>query len=493
MEDLLNKGAFKLAKLIRAKQVSPVEVVKTHIDRICEVNSVINAVIAERYQEALAEVKETERKILNGHQTGLLAGVPFTVKESIALKGFPFTSGSLFRKDVIAKEDAISVKYLKQEGAIVLGKTNVPECNFWMESFNKIYGLTRNPYDPSRTPGGSSGGEGAIVGAGGVPFGVGSDIAGSIRMPAAFCGVFGHRASSGIISIQGHSFNKLRNPSDLDSNKISKNLAIGPICRKAEDLYPLIRIMSGQSMSFDECALMQKSSIEDWSAYTFYICPEPNIQFASYPDKEVSQAVSDAAEIFKQYGAKIKILDKKKFYHAFSIWQTIIADASDYSLNEEFGNGEKLSLLKEIALRTIGKSRLTLPGLIMVLGEQLFGKSEREMAKLLEEGEQIAAFLDELLLDNAMIIMPVFPTVAPKNQSSYIKPLEWNYTTLFSALDFPASAVPFGFNSQNLPLSVQIIGNRNQDYSIIMAAKFIEKIKGGWKMSITNSSRVSNP
>lgn len=483
MKDLLNKGAFELAALIREKQLSPVEAVKTHIDRICEVNSVINAVVVERFEEALAEAKETERKILSNQATGLLCGVPFTVKESIALKDFPFTSGSLFRKGTVAKENAIAVKNLKREGAIVVGKTNVPECNFWMESFNKIYGMTKNPYDPSRTPGGSSGGEGAIVGAGGVPFGVGSDIAGSIRMPAAFCGVFGHRPSSGLVSIQGHSFSKKRNQQELDSSKISRHLAIGPLCRKAEDLYPLIKIMAGHNMRFDECTSILKAKLEDWSAYTFYLCPEPNIQFASYPDKEISQAVNEAGEIFRAYGAKIKMLDKKLFYHAFSIWQTKITDASDYSLNEEFGNGEKIALLKELALSAIGKGRLTLPGLMMIIGEQLFGKSEKEVAKLLEEGEQIAASLSEMLNDKAMIIMPVFPTVAPKNKSSYLKPLEWNYTTIFSALDFPATAVPFGFNNQNLPLSVQIIGNRNQDYAILMAAKLIESIKGGWEMS----------
>lgn len=482
MKDLLNKGAFELARLIKEKKVSPVEVVKTHINRICEVNSQINAVIAERFEDALAEAKEVENKILSNQETGVLAGVPFTVKESIALKNFPFTSGSLFRKDVIASEDATAVRNLKREGAIVVGKTNVPECNFWMESFNKIYGMTQNPYNLSRTPGGSSGGEGAIVGAGGVPFGVGSDIAGSIRMPAAFCGVFGHRPSSGIISIQGHSFCKKRDQHDLDSSKISKNLAIGPLCRKAEDLHPLIKIMSGQSMNFDECTLSLQAQVKDWSGYTFYLCPDPDIQFASYPDKEISKAIYEAVEIFREHGAKIKMLDAKLFYHAFSIWQTKITDASNYTLNEEFGNGEKLSLLKEIALRAIGRSRLTLPGLMMVMGEQLFGKSEKEIAALLEEGEQIATFLDELLENNAMIIMPVFPTVAPKNKSSYLKPLEWNYTTIFSALDFPACAIPFGFNSHNLPLSVQVIGNKNQDYAILMAAKMIETIKGGWKI-----------
>lgn len=492
MNDLLEKGAFELAKLIRDKNISPVEVVRTHIERIQEVNGVINAVVADRFEQALQEAKEVEQAISRGNHLGLLAGVPITVKESIALKDFPFTSGSLFRKGDIATEDAESIKRLKREGAIILGKTNVPECNFWMESYNKVYGITRNPYDPGRTPGGSSGGEGAIIGAGGVPFGVGSDIAGSIRMPAAFCGIFGHRPTSSLISIKGHAFCKKRDLTNIDSSKIRKNLAIGPMCRQAKDLYPLLKIMSGAQVNNDDCQKYLNAQIDDWSNYTFYLCPAPDIQYTSHPDKEIINAVTEAGKIFNSYGARIKTLDSKLFYHAFAIWQSSLTDATDYSLNEEFGNGDKLSITKEILLRLAGKSRLTMPGLMMLLGERLMGRSRSDVLKCIHEGEKVAERLDLILNDKALIIMPVFPRVAPQNYHSLLRPLDWNYTTIFSAIDFPACSAPFGFNKDNIPLSIQIVGNRNQDYLILMAAKFIEKIKGGWKIPhISNNEKTA--
>lgn len=489
MKELLNRGAFELGRLIRTKQVSAVEVVRTHIERIREVNDNLNAVVVERFEDALREAEHTQSQILRGQALGPLAGVPMTVKESIALEGYPLTSGSVFRAANTATQDATAVKNLKRAGAIVLGKTNVPECNFWMESFNKIYGMTRNPYDPSRTPGGSSGGEGAIVGAGGVPFGVGSDIAGSIRMPAAFCGVFGHRPTAGLIPIQGHAFSKQRPQQGLDTSEISKHLVIGPLCRRAEDLYPLTRLMAGKDLRLDDGTGPLEAGAQDWSTTTFYLCPQPKIQFASAADQEVSQAIVEAGEVFRAHGAAVEFLDDTLFYKAFAIWQTALADASDYSLNEEFGNGERLSLLKECALQSVGRGRLTLPGLMMIMGEQLFGRSQKELTDIRDKGAQIAAILQELLNEHAMIIMPVFPTVAPKNKRSYLRPLQWNYTTLFSALDFPASAVPFGLNAQGIPLSIQIIGNRHRDHAIAMAARTIEQVKGGWEMPRKGASR----
>ncbi|MCR6641598.1 MAG: amidase [Sporocytophaga sp.] len=483
MEELLNKGAFELSRMIKRKEVSPVEVINTHIRRIESVNDKINAVVTFRFEEALLEARKAEEKIFKGDTTGLLCGVPLTVKESISIQGYPLTAGSIFRKSKLAEEDSKVVQYLKQEGAIILGQTNTPECNFWMESYNKIYGRTKNPYDTDRTPGGSSGGEGAIVGAGGVPFGVGSDIAGSIRMPAAFCGVFGHRPTSHLISIKGHAFCERVDQQNLDQSEIKNNLVIGPLCRKSEDLFPLIKIMSGASDKEFQADEVQLNFLKtDWSDYTFYLCPSPDIHFASYPDKEISDIVEVAGKTFSNHGAKLEYLDHKIFYDAFEIWQSELTDANPHSLNEEFGNGKSLSLVKELGYRLIGKSHITLPGLLMCLGEKVFHRSEKEVKNIIQKGVDLSLRLESLLGKNALILMPVFPRVAPKNKTPLMRPLDWNYTTLFSALDFPASSVPMGLNAQNIPLSVQIIGNRNEDYPIILAAKLLDKIHGGWQM-----------
>lgn len=483
MEDLLHKGAFELARMIKRKEVSPVEVIDTHIRRIEAVNSTINAVITRRFEEARQEARKAEEKISKGQATGLLCGVPLTVKESISMQGYPLTAGSVFRKSKLAEKDAPVVHYLKQEGAIILGQTNTPECNFWMESYNKLYGRTRNPYDPNRTPGGSSGGEGAIVGAGGVPFGVGSDIAGSIRMPAAFCGVFGHRPTSHLISIKGHAFCNRIDQEHLDESEIKNNLVIGPLCRKSEDLFPLIKIMSGASDKAFYTEEAQLSFVKtDWSDFKIYLCPSPDIHFASYADQEISDTVELAGKTFREHGATIEYLDRKLFYDAFEIWQSELTDANPHSLSEEFGNGQSISVLKEIGYRLIGKSHLTLPGLMMCLGEKVFHRSGNQVRSIIQKGMDLSQQLENMLGKNALIVMPVFPRVAPKNKTPLLRPLDWNYTTLFSALDFPASSVPMGLNTQHIPLAVQIIGNRDQDYSILLAAKLLDKVHGGWKM-----------
>src|SRR6202011_2168840 len=166
-----------------------------------------------------------------------LLGVPFTVKESIAVRGMPNSAGLVARQGLASEDNAPAVQRLLDAGAIALGVTNTSELTLWIESNNRVYGQTSNPYDGTRTAGGSSGGEGAAVGSGGSPFGIASDIAGSIRIPAFFCGVFGHKPSAGLVPNSG-----LYPPAPGESGRM---LGTGPLARRAEDLMPLLRIIAG--------------------------------------------------------------------------------------------------------------------------------------------------------------------------------------------------------------------------------------------------------
>ncbi|PWT70964.1 MAG: amidase [Chloroflexi bacterium] len=192
-------SAAMLAGMIARRETSSVAVVEAHIERIERVNADLNAVIWKRYAEAREEARLADEAVERGGSLGPLHGVPITIKEAFALSGSPATYGLQSRSTIRATEDDIYVSRLRAAGAIILGKTNVSQLLLYVESDNPVYGRTSNPWNRGRTPGGSSGGQAAIIAAGGSPLGLASDIGGSIRVPATFCGLVGMKATAGRI------------------------------------------------------------------------------------------------------------------------------------------------------------------------------------------------------------------------------------------------------------------------------------------------------
>ena len=241
--ELLRLSARSLADRIRRRAVNSEQVVRAFTQRILEVNRELNAVVFDFFQEALEEARRVDSMLDSGKapsaEKAPLLGVPFTVKECFAVKGAPNTAGLVRRRTVIADESSTVVRRLCAAGGIVLAVTNVSELCLWFECYNRVYGRTGNPYDLGRTCGGSSGGEAAVVAAAGSPFGVGSDIGGSIRMPSFFCGVFGHKASAGLVPNDG------QYPAAVGARG-RKMLTTGPICRFSEDLELLLKLMASE-------------------------------------------------------------------------------------------------------------------------------------------------------------------------------------------------------------------------------------------------------
>src|SRR5947208_3563958 len=235
--ELTELSATALAEAIRTRVVTATEVLEAHLAVLKDLNPVHNAVVAERYDEARREADAAEARVAAGGPVPPLLGVPCTIKEAIAVAGLPNTAGVVARRGQLATESAPVVRRLVDAGAIVVGVTNTSELCMWVETENRLYGRTRNPYDPSRTAGGSSGGEGAAVGGGGVPFGIGSDIGGSVRIPAFCCGVFGHKPSRGLVPATGN-----YPPAGGRSTRLFTN---GILARRSEDLMPLLRLISG--------------------------------------------------------------------------------------------------------------------------------------------------------------------------------------------------------------------------------------------------------
>jgi fatty acid amide hydrolase len=196
-EVLIQKSAGELATAIGAGEVSATEAVEAHIARIEQVNGALNAVVVKRYDEARAEAKAADEKRAGGEPLEPLHGVPITIKESLDLTGTPSTFGLSSRASILATQDDLVVARIRAAGAIILGKTNVAQLLLYHESDNPVYGRTNNPWNIERSPGGSSGGQAAIIVAGGTPLGLGTDIGGSIRVPATACGVVGMKPTAG--------------------------------------------------------------------------------------------------------------------------------------------------------------------------------------------------------------------------------------------------------------------------------------------------------
>jgi amidase len=238
MDELIYASARTLAKAIRAKQVSSQELVNAYLKRIESVNPQLNAVVQVGADAARDQARVADEALASGEIKGPLHGVPITVKDSLDTAGMISSGGTTGRRSFVPAQDATVVARMRAAGAIVLGKTNTPELTLSIETDNLIYGRTNNPYDVSRTPGGSSGGAAAIIAAGGSPLDLGSDTGGSIRQPAHFCGVAGIKPTSGRVPRTGHIIS-------FDVGALEMFTQIGPIARFVEDLTLTLPIIAG--------------------------------------------------------------------------------------------------------------------------------------------------------------------------------------------------------------------------------------------------------
>ena len=237
MSDLAFASAGELAGRVRNKDISSAELLAYYFERVDRFNSDLNAIIVQVREEAMARARQADEALARGEHWGPLHGVPMTVKESYDVAGTPTTWGVPELKDNIAARDALSISRLKAAGAVIFGKTNVPLMLSDFQSYNAIYGTTNNPWHLRRTPGGSSGGSAAALAAGLTGLETGSDIGGSIRNPAHFCGVFGHKPTWNLLPPRGHAMPGVLTPSDIS--------VIGPLARSASDLETAVRAMAG--------------------------------------------------------------------------------------------------------------------------------------------------------------------------------------------------------------------------------------------------------
>jgi len=473
MNSILTVSGKQIAAMIARGELTSRDALEAHIGHIQKVNPKINAMVKDRFEEARKEADEADRKrkSLRGKNLPLYHGVPCTIKEAYAMKGMPQTAGLVARKENIAVEDATTVARLRKAGAIPMGITNVPELCMWFETYNLIYGRTKNPYHPWHIAGGSSGGEGAIVGAGGSPFGLGSDIGGSVRMPAFFNGVFGHKPSGGLVPGTGHY--------PVAENEAARYCTYGVLARHAEDIMPLIGILAGPDGKDRSCVkikLGDPAKVKLNNLNVIYI--ETNR--AVKPSKDLCQAQRKCADTLEKKGARIREMEIPKLKASFMIWSEMLAEATDTPFGVMLGNGKEINLILEYIKWLMRLSTHTIPTITFAFMEKLNKMNKGLIKKYAGLGRKLRDELASLIGDKGILLYPSFPTPAPVHVKPLMTPFHFAYTAILNVMEFPVTQVPLGLNDRGLPLGVQVAALHGNDHITVATALELEKAFGGW-------------
>lgn len=483
-QDLLTSSAVDLARWVRTKKISSSELVDATIRRIERVNPSLNAVVHTRFAAAREEARRADERVAKEANPPPFLGVPCTIKEFFAVEGAPQTGGLVARRGTTSSQDAPTVARLRAAGAIVVGTTNVPEGGIWIETYNALYGRTNNPWDTRRTCGGSSGGEGAIVGAGGSPFGLGSDIGGSIRIPAAFCGIVGHKPSGRLVP-NGGQF-------PAPSGNALAMLCPGPMARRVADLLPLLRVLAGPDPSDPVCSPIeigdpQTVDVKDMVVHVAL----SNGRFRS--SDAVQRGVEDGARALEKKGAKVVRFDESRLARGLEYWAASLAEGAEVAYDELLASGTgkaKIGVGRELAKLVVGKSNHTFPALAVAFLGGLVGGLSSSTKKMAEAAARLKRDLEELLGDRGVLLHPAYTRTAPRHHDVWRTPFDAAYTAIFNVMETPVTTVPVGFDRDAMPVGIQVIAAPRRDHVALRAAEVIEATYGGWTLATPRGARA---
>ncbi|GFU28151.1 fatty-acid amide hydrolase 2 [Nephila pilipes] len=478
--NLLCLPATVLAEKIRKAEISSEEVVRAYILRIAEVNGLINAVVDGRYAEAMQEAKFADQLVKSGTWTEAeleeklpLLGVPFTAKEAILIKGLSSTCGLVCRKGMTAEEDSEPVQRLRACGAIPLALTNTSEICMWWETYNKLHGRTNNPYDTTRTVGGSSGGEAALIAAAGSVMGIGTDLGGSIRIPAFFTGIFGHKPTQGIVP-RGGQF-----PPALE--EISPYVVAGPMTRYACDLKLMLSALIGK----EETQRLQLFSPIDIRSIKVYYMLDDGGSPGTSVSHEVKDAIKKALKVLDLEGLDVEEINLRYMKIGFLIWCAYLSKVKDQRISHLMkGNVKDDKDTQHEMLRWLsGKSEYTFPIILNAFAQDHLAPAfEKFLDFCIACGNKLKAELLEILTRGpAIFLYPTFPHSAAYHGQLLANPINVSYSVIFNALGLPVTQCPLGFSSSGLPIGAQIVTAPYDDVYSISIAEFLEKKFGGWK------------
>ena len=471
MNELLLQSALTLADRIRRREVSPVDVVEAHVDRALVVNRHINAIVHPLYDRASEMARQAEKRLMKDDDLPPFFGVPCSVKEAFAIEGGPWTGGVHSRRNHIATENATVVDRMLEAGGIPLGSTNVPEGCMWYETYNTIYGRTSNPHDVRRIAGGSSGGEGAIIGSGASPFGVGSDIGGSIRMPCHFNGIAGHKPSPGLVPGSGQF--------PWDAGPRTQYAVAGPMARTVADVEALLEIYAGPD-GIDPSIHrgFERLVLEDPTEVKVYYFEEG--EHASSPAQR--RAVRKAVRILEDRGLTVE-----SYHPPFrSKWVDIWTAAIEVAGGEEFcgvlgEDGRSINPWAQLMLWALRRSPHTYPALLLAAGETLSPLVAKRMERVAEKRLPMKLAIEETLGPRGVLICPTFPSVAPRHDAPLLRPMHWIACGIFNVLELPSTCVPIDRDDRDLPTSVQVVGCQENDGLTLAIGKILEEDTEGWR------------
>ncbi len=456
--DLTFTAAGELVKLYRARRTSPHEVMQTLLARIDAANPSVNAVVTLAREAALWNARRATTALKRGAALPPLFGVPVAIKDVTPTAGLRTTHGSKLFEDHVPAEDALVVQRLRAAGAIVLGKTNTPEFAFGPNTVNTVFGATRNPWDLTRTAGGSSGGSAAALASGMCPLAEGTDLGGSLRGPAAFCGVVGFRTTPGLVP---------RYPSALAWDSYSVE---GPMARTVADTALMLSVMAGPDdrapLSYEVdprqfAAAVKAPSVKGWRvAWTL------DLGGLVLVDDEVRAAFELAVGAFRSMGARV---------------EAACPDMSDVPEIVRLTRG--LLMVARHADR-LPEHRAVLQAGLVENTEAGLALSSREVAEgeLLRtrQWQRVREFLEtrDVWLTPTMAV-PAFPIEHPHILEVNGKPVgkamqRSHLTYAFSVLGLPAISIPCGFTGAGLPVGLQIVGKRRAEATVLRAAAAFE-------------------
>ncbi|XP_065286035.1 fatty-acid amide hydrolase 2-A-like isoform X2 [Dermacentor albipictus] len=488
-EPLLLKPASELARLIGTGKVSSEAVVGAFCARIGAIEPQLGAVVDERMSEALDEARRVDKLVRDtvaqrgskGSEVLLaskpLLGVPFTAKNLLGVKGLALDAGLCSRRGSLAECDADAVAALRSAGAIPLAVTNVSELAMWWESNNRLYGRTRNPYDLRRTPGGSSGGEGSLVSAAGSALGLGTDIGGSIRMPAFFNGLFGHKASPGLMGLGGQ-FPQVR-------GHHLAFLSAGPLCRYAQDLAPTLTALIGSQQARHRLRLHEPVNIR--AIRVHYLTEVDRCFTLSAVHPDVKAAVTDVASHLRDNaGLRVSPVRLPSLRLAFEMWAAMMASGDGPAFRQVLReSGSPMSPGLELLRWMVGQSEHTINAITLALAEGIGPSSKKESAttrSLCARVQQLRLDLESLLGSDGVLLLPTHPEPAPYHGVPTLRPFNFAYAGVFNVLGLPATACPVGLGARSrLPVGVQLVAASDNDRLTLELALEIEKAFGGWR------------
>jgi amidase len=480
--DLCLEPAHRLAAQLRERRITAVELLERYRARVERLNPALNAIIATDFDAALARAREADAATARGESWGPLHGVPVTSKDSLEYAGLPTVCGSPALRQHRPARSAPAVQRLVDAGAIVFGKTNVPMYAGDVQTHNAVFGVTRSPWNPQRTPGGSSGGAAAAVAAGLAALELGSDVAGSIRTPAHFCGIYGHKPSSGLVPTRGHI------PGPPGTAGDSDLLAVGPLARSAEDLALALRIVAGPLAPAAaawrvELPPPRHARLADYRVATWLDDPYCPV------DAAIKPALEGAVEQLRRAGAQVS--DAKPPFSLEDLHALYFQ-----LLGAIFSAGVPARLYRRAWLAGTlaawsGRDRPdTLGGFMRAMT-----RPHRDWLAAHERRERLRLKFEAYFESFDVLLMPVVRIAAPPHNNAgslYARSIAVNgasepYATQFrwigpaTLAGLPATSAPVGLTADGLPVGIQIVGAHLHDLTTIEFARQLTALTGGFR------------